>query len=242
MLSSRRSGVRGFTMIEMLVVIAIIVLLAAILLPALHRVRAEGRKTVCKSQLGQIHKALAMYRDDFRSWREDSFPYRVTLLYSTGYLKGYKEIFLCQEDSSLGHQGGKPPAGAQQYAELDEHDKPGCLPLSYMYEFSGAQCTWAWQGYVGPKGAYFTQVIEVDSDANGIASWGEVKWAQLRYGDSWLHTNTKLDQYPPSKFPMLRCFWHTKDPDSDKDTKVINLAFSGNVFFSGARWETSTHE
>ena len=116
----------------------------------------------------------------------------------------------------------------------------GCHPLSYMYEFSGAQCTWAWQGYVGPNGAYFTQVIEVDSDGDGVASWGEVKWAQLKYGDSWLH-GTGVETYAPTKFPILRCFWHYHDPDSKKDTSVLNLAFSGNVFYSGAKWEETTH-
>ena len=51
----------GFTLVEMLVVIAVIAVLAGLLLPVLSRVRAEGRSTACKSNLSQLHKAVLMY-------------------------------------------------------------------------------------------------------------------------------------------------------------------------------------
>jgi prepilin-type N-terminal cleavage/methylation domain-containing protein/prepilin-type processing-associated H-X9-DG protein len=54
----------GFTLIELLVVIGIIALLLAILLPALQEARERGRRTVCLSNLHQIHLAMTMYADD----------------------------------------------------------------------------------------------------------------------------------------------------------------------------------
>jgi prepilin-type N-terminal cleavage/methylation domain-containing protein/prepilin-type processing-associated H-X9-DG protein len=55
---------RGFTLIELLVVIAIIAVLMAILLPALNRVKEQGKRAVCLSNLKQLSLAWIMYADD----------------------------------------------------------------------------------------------------------------------------------------------------------------------------------
>jgi prepilin-type N-terminal cleavage/methylation domain-containing protein len=52
---------RGFTLIEILVVVAIIALLIAIILPSMSAVRRNAKKTVCRSNLKQIGAALQMY-------------------------------------------------------------------------------------------------------------------------------------------------------------------------------------
>lgn len=51
----------GFTVVEMLVVITIIGVLAALLLPAVMMAREAARKTQCASNLGQISKAQMIY-------------------------------------------------------------------------------------------------------------------------------------------------------------------------------------
>jgi prepilin-type N-terminal cleavage/methylation domain-containing protein len=59
---------RGFTLVELLVVVAIISMLAAILLPVTARARAYARKTHCLSNLGQLGKAIMLYADDYDHW------------------------------------------------------------------------------------------------------------------------------------------------------------------------------
>ncbi len=54
----------AFTLIELLIVIAIIALLISILLPALQAARNEGTKTVCLSSLKEILRGNAMYDND----------------------------------------------------------------------------------------------------------------------------------------------------------------------------------
>ena len=55
---------RAFTLIEVLVVIAILGLLVAILMPSLSRARASGRTLVCLTHLRQLSNGWVMYADD----------------------------------------------------------------------------------------------------------------------------------------------------------------------------------
>jgi prepilin-type N-terminal cleavage/methylation domain-containing protein len=54
----------GFTLIELLVVIAIIAILMAILMPALNRVREQGKRAVCLNNMRQLQLAWIIYADE----------------------------------------------------------------------------------------------------------------------------------------------------------------------------------
>ena len=54
----------GFTIIELLGIMIISVILAALLLPATARARGESQSVVCRSNLRQLGTALRMYLDD----------------------------------------------------------------------------------------------------------------------------------------------------------------------------------
>jgi len=96
---------KGFTLVELLVVVAIIGILAAILMPALNSAREQARRSSCISNLKEIGLGMNMYAGD---WRE-KFPMSSTttadtdedfkcLIAGGAYATG--PLFYCPSDRS----------------------------------------------------------------------------------------------------------------------------------------------
>lgn len=95
---------RAFTLIELLIVIAIIAILAAILFPVLARAKEAAKKTQCASNMRQIGLGLRMYADDWDGGMPESMhttfgiAQRAWVYTLRSYLGNVDELRVCPAD------------------------------------------------------------------------------------------------------------------------------------------------
>jgi len=107
---------RAFTLIELLVVIAIIALLMAILMPALQRVKKQGRQAVCLSNVRQWGLIWSMYtQENGGRFNPPSPPDDRKGGHWMNATRGYYRdpaIRLCPSATKPYSEGGRVPYGA----------------------------------------------------------------------------------------------------------------------------------
>ena len=59
---------RGFTLVEMMIVVAIIAILVAILVPNFMRARAQAQTAACEANLKEIATILELYQTDHQTY------------------------------------------------------------------------------------------------------------------------------------------------------------------------------
>jgi len=105
----------GFTLTELLVVISVSAVLAALILPALGQAKEKGRQTTCLSNLTQVNLAIRLYADDCADSlpvlpSPNPYPNGVGAYYKQ-LVKGYlglfgaaspnEKVFICPSDRVL---------------------------------------------------------------------------------------------------------------------------------------------
>lgn len=121
LLRCRSVRTRGFTLIEILVVVAIMALLVAILIPSLKNARTQARRTVCLNNMHQLAVGLGSYQAASRmrvpQWVDQSegptdgialwvpgspgHPTRLGMLYPH-YVGKNENVFYCPDASDNG--------------------------------------------------------------------------------------------------------------------------------------------
>jgi prepilin-type N-terminal cleavage/methylation domain-containing protein len=103
--SSRPKSRRAFTLIELLMVIAVIGILAALLFPVLQVAQARSQRTTCLNSLKQINAGIQMYAEDNRG----TLPAATDVTGATITINHWGIFYKRLMKSYLGLQGASSP-------------------------------------------------------------------------------------------------------------------------------------
>jgi prepilin-type N-terminal cleavage/methylation domain-containing protein len=226
----------GFTLMEMLVVITIIGVLAALLLNVVHGVRKRALLTTCRNNLVTFSQDIDLYKID---WDRHYPSYLSNLTSKFSHLTTQQrkamptpDQYICPSDWSKGKDGGVPDTvegtgtsfmSSQQFKETDDtasntayesYRNTIVKECSYLYEFCAAKCSLG--------------------DALSGETWCDYKLRQMKQGYQ--------DKYAGGHVPIVRCFWHIRQMSGGtgyyKEKRVVNIGVGDRaVFMSTAKWE-----
>jgi prepilin-type N-terminal cleavage/methylation domain-containing protein len=150
---------RGFTLVELLTVVAIIALLIGILVPAVNQARKSAVKTSVRAQISGISQGLEMFRSDF-GYYPSSVPQSTD----------GKDA---KSDRSDADTAGEPINGAHRLAfALLGRDKLGCPAKRATPATPTVGVNY---GPDSIAGAYYTDTPKGSFSGNAVAigSWGD---------------------------------------------------------------------
>lgn len=189
MLSQQRKT-HGFTLVEILTVLAIIVILMGISFPVFRTVQEKGNQSSCLTKLQQIALGVKQYKLDegvYPGNLEDIGGY-ISLRTDTtsGKATGGKDLLICPDDENT-----KDTTFTTSYSGL--LPKSQSYPYSSYFDTSGTGVVWNYFGYKSDGFAYtpstsiYHQYITTGSGTlpSGIQAWRQYPCLENRFAPDY---------------------------------------------------------
>ncbi len=197
----------AFTLIELLTVIAIIGILAAIIIPTVGKVRESAAKATCASNLRQLAHATIAHATDNQDqlpqrptgwpiphfinqadWAEDFAPYignasRRDILYCPGPLKNWRNAETNAEyDPETGHYGTYAYFGGIPLLPAVNTAFGVTTPVTKLTNYPQRMGVWSCLTFRGGSGTYFGHsggdIAATVQSQNAARADGSVHWVR----------------------------------------------------------------
>jgi len=210
---------RAFTLVELLVVMAIIAILAALLLPVLSRAKASAQRTVCLNNLRQISLGIRMYADDSNDaapqtpWTTNS-----TLMYMDGVTafkklienSTHSNLFICPADTFYYRYGTNAGGG---YVPHGLHEQ---FQSAYSsYGFNGGQMTIFGTNTIGIAGRKLSSIKEPVKTVLVVetSAFFPYSWHQPLRGVPLFNDAKNMAGFVDGHVNYIKIYWNTNTPN-----------------------------
>lgn len=208
--NQKRQPVEYFTLLELLIVIAIIAILASMLLPALSKARQAAQSSICKGNLKQLAAAMYSYADDYDGWG----TYFTNVDYGNGLYGPFDDwrydYSLCPYLGTGKKTYGLNPPAASSLCPSGRRDGTGAQTSTGQSNFSYSFSIYLTRGNTvlpNNTGSKITQVKKpsirvfcADTTTYAASLWSNTHFANRHRGgrDNLIFVDSHVEEWSPA--------------------------------------------
>jgi prepilin-type N-terminal cleavage/methylation domain-containing protein len=172
---------KGFTLVELLIVVAILSVLMGLVFPQLMRGRREALKAACMSNLKSLHAMALMYANE-----EKVFPFAGSMMTSATAADHLQLLVDYAPKDRLKPELFTCPASKEKPAKEED-------PVTHAYHLDEKSLSYAWMSEEATPDAGSNKLLSADKSLNNHAGEGvnvvyfdgAVKWIKAEGAITW---------------------------------------------------------
>ncbi len=234
MLRGRKAG---FTLVEMLVVIGIIVVLVSILFPVFTTSRQKAAQTQCRAKLHALVMALKEYKRDHHRYPPQ--PYYDDTLHQ--YIGGFSALYpdyvdawdalICPSDRTIDHL--EDQAKTRRYSSYngiialgEDSSLDATQDASWHFAAAdggvGAKITYNYYGYDNDGYDIYTDATCDKPGTTALPAWLSAE------GKKWKHYPRLMNRYAPDNTIVTHCPHHRSFYNNQAEWKDTMVRLGGD--------------